>query len=165
MGLDINTLLGQESLIQERKVHDLVKNLWKIDVIETPKSNTSACDGFLIKKDTAIALFETKCRNMSYAELINYGSWMVTLEKIRKCVELSKLLQIPFLGFLYLLDEPDPLLRLLYCKFTDNSGNYIITSNSERTRTQDTINGGIANRINAYIPINYLKRVDQSTLK
>lgn len=155
MSLDINTKKGQESLIHEREVQEIIKKKWKLGVLETPKLGISACDGFLIKKNEMVALFETKCRyDMTYEELLTRGSWLITEEKIKKCKTLSILLQIPFYGFLYLLPKSNPDEKILLCwKITNEKGKYLFDFEVRNEQTQRSINGGQADRYNAYLPI------------
>lgn len=161
MNLDINTVKGQQSLCDERKAHNIIEKFWKIDVVETPKNKIAVGDGFLIKDGVIVAFFETKCRyDMTYAELLDRGSWLVTYEKIKACRVVSKLLQVPFLGFLYLLPKSDPTQEiLLYWKITQENGEYEFDFDVSQQETQRSINGGISNRINAYFPVQKMKQV------
>lgn len=156
MGLDINTTKGQISLTQEREVQEIISNKWKVDVIETGKDSIAACDGLLCRNNVIVACFETKCRyDMTYEELLERGSWLVTFDKIKKCQLVSKLLQVPFIGFLYLLPKSDPEQKLLvYWKITDNKGNFVFDFEVMEQATQRTINGGETVRRNAYLPVN-----------
>lgn len=149
MSLDINTKKGQESLKKEAIMLNYVKNKWKVDIIETDKEVDAVCDGFIVKNGIIRAVFESKCRNLSLDELENFGSWLVTYEKIEKCKLISKMLKVPFIGLLYL--EKDNLV--MYWVITNNNGEYLFDFNKMNTRTQKTINGGTINRINAYLPV------------
>lgn len=161
MKLDINTEKGQKSLTDERKAHDIIERCWKLDVVETPKSKISVGDGFLIKNGVITAFFETKCRyDMTYDQLLDRGSWLVTNEKIKACRTVSKLLQVPFLGFLYLLPKSDPSQELLlFWKITNENGEYAFNFDVREEQTQRTINGGQTVRLNAYFPVDQMKQV------
>jgi hypothetical protein len=161
MSLDINTPLGQKSLQEEREVHETIRRKWGVEVIETPKDSTATGDGFLVKNGEIVAFFECKCRyDMTYDELLNRGSWLVTMDKVKKCRTVSKLLQVPFIGILYLLPESDPKQRVMvYWKITDKQGNYIFNFEVREEPTQKTVNGGEIVRLNAYFPIEYMKSI------
>lgn len=161
MKLDINTERGQKSLTDERKAHNIIERYWKFQVVETPKNTIAVGDGFLIKDGVVKAFFETKCRHdMTYDQLLDRGSWLITNEKIKACRRVSKLLQVPFLGFLYLLPKSDPSQEiLLFWKITNDDGEYAFKFNVEQQETQRSINGGTSNRMNAYFPIEYMKQV------
>lgn len=161
MTLDINTPKGQKSLKEEREAHEIIKKKWKVDVIETPKDAISAGDGFLTRNGEIVAFFETKCRyDMDYEQLIDRGSWLVTMNKIKKCKAVSKLLQVPFLGFLYLLPERNPSQKiLLFWKITNNAGEYEFEFDVRSEPTQRTVNGGETIRENAYFPVDKMKVV------
>lgn len=153
--LDINTQLGQKSLMQENKMLEYIKKAWNVDIIETNKKEDASCDGFLVRNNTIIALFESKCRNLSHIELTNYGSWLITFDKLEKCREISKLLKVPFLGFLYLVKDN----IVLFWKISDKNGEYVFEFNHYDSKTQKTVNGGSIVRDNAYLPIEYSEYV------
>lgn len=159
--LDINTPKGQKSLEHERAAHVIIENKWNVSVVETPKDSIAVGDGFLIKDGLIKAFFETKCRyDMTYEDLVNRGSWLVTYSKIEKCKRVSKLLCVPFIGFLYLLPNSDPQQKiLLYWKITNKDGEYDFEFDVQDQHTQQTINGGETLRKNAYFPISQMKQV------
>lgn len=155
MSLDINTVRGQISLEQEREVQDIIKKCWNVEIIETPKSTSAKCDGFLVRNNEIIALFETKCRyDMGYSDLVDRGSWLITYDKILECKKLSEMLQVPFIGFLYLAPKSSKERVLLFWKITDNEGKFVFEFDVYDQETQKTINGGTIVRKNAYLPIN-----------
>ncbi len=158
--LDINTERGQESLTQERLVQELIKQYWNVTIIETPKESAAACDGFFVSNGIITGIFETKCRDdMNYLELMIRGSWLITYAKITKGRLLSKLLQVPYYGILYLVNERDTDVNLLYTKITSSKGEFLYEIPTEQTKTQETINGGEIQRENAYIPVEVLSFV------
>lgn len=160
MGLDINTEKGQKSLADEHAAHTIIKNLWKVDIIETPKNSPAKCDGFLVKDNVITALFETKCRyDMDYQKLLERGTWLVTYEKIAACRKLSQSLGVPFFGFLYLLPRSSDEQLLLYWEITDGKGEYQFKFQIDKEETQKTINGSRIVRENAYLPVEYSKIV------
>lgn len=157
--LDINTEKGQLSLKDERDAQEIVKKCWGVSIIETPKKSTAKCDGLLVKNETElIACFETKCRyDMTYELLQERGSWLITLEKLKKGSQISKLLQVPYYGFLYLLPESNPEEKiLLYVKITNSNGEFLFDIEESVQTTRMTINGGEIDRLNGYIPVDKL---------
>lgn len=160
MRLDINSERGQKSLEQEREVQSFVKHCWNVDIIETPKISSSKCDGFLVRNNEILALFETKCRyDMSYSDLVDRGSWLITYDKILQCKKISEMLQVPFIGFLYLAPKASNERVLLFVKITDKTGNFVFEFETYNQETQKTINGGTIIRENAYIPVDQLEFV------
>jgi hypothetical protein len=156
MALDINSEEGQKSLEHEREVQKIIEKAWNVSIIETPKLKASKCDGFLVRDNNIIALFETKCRyDMTYSELLDRGTWLVTLEKIEACKQLSTLLHVPFLGFLYLRPKRSDERILLFWKITNMNGDYVFEFERYEQETQRTINGGSTIRMNAYLPIEH----------
>lgn len=160
MNLDINTPKGQESLSHEREVQDILKKCWNVSIVETPKTTSSKCDGFLVRDNNIVALFETKCRyDMTYSDLLERSTWLVTLEKIESCKQLSELLQVPFIGLLYLRPKQSNERLLLFWKITNENGEYVFSFESYDQETQKTINGGKIVRKNAYLPVEHAKIV------
>jgi hypothetical protein len=148
MSLDVNSEKGKESVKQEQFMLNFIADKWKMNIIQTKKNDSAKCDGFLYRKNILVGLFESKCRNISITELENWGSWLVTNEKIQACRLLSEYLCIPFLGFLYLLKDN----LIMYWKITDKNGLFLFNFKIEETKTQKTINGGEIIRPNAFLP-------------
>ena len=69
--LDINTKKGQESLRHEREMLERIKGAMKVKLVETDKNSDAKCDGVIIHNDKLSGVFESKCRNMNYMELLN----------------------------------------------------------------------------------------------
>lgn len=141
-------------MLLERKVIDRIKSKWTgIDVIETDKRKESRIDNLIVKDKELLAIAEIKCRNLTLPVLNQYGTWLITNQKLKDGATISELLVVPFLGFLYLV--PDDLL--LYWKITDNTGQYLFEFKANDSRTQATCNGGETIRENAYLPVKFAK--------
>ena len=150
-GLDINTPKGQVSLKYEKIMLRKIENRWGVEIIETYKKGTARCDGIISKNKKLVGVEESKCRDMSLMKLRNYGSWLITHQKILNGQILSSLLKVPFMGFLYLV--PDDIT--LYWKITDKDGKFNFKYDINNTTTQKTINGGTIVRENAFLPYKY----------
>ena len=152
--MDINTAKGQRSLALEREMLSIIRqricNKLQKDsyLFETNKDSDARVDGVIIKNGELSGVFESKCRDMSLMELREYGSWLITLDKIMDGKRVSELLRVPFIGFLYLIKDK----IIMYWRITDNYGNFLLDFDIKNTRTQKTINGGSIVRANAYLP-------------
>jgi hypothetical protein len=157
MNLDINTPKGQESLIAEREVIKKIKDKWGkhgVGVIETNKKKHSRIDNLIYKNDELMCVAEVKCRDMTLKQMSDWGdTWLITNQKIEDGISLSKLLATPFFGFLYLI--PDDIV--LYWKITNDDGDVLFNYEIRDSKTQYSINGGVAFRKNAYLPRKYAK--------
>ena len=152
MSLDIYTPKGKETLLQEEKMLSYISEKWKsknISIVQTIKKEPADCDGFLIKDNQVIGLFESKCRNLSLKQINLFGSWLITFDKLEKCRQLSLALKIPFLGFLYLVTDD----IVLMWKIAEN-GEYCFDFEVSDTKTQSNVNGGSIIRSNAYLSVN-----------
>ena len=147
--MDILTEKGQQSLRYEDKMLGVIKSKYNLDIIETNKDKPALCNGFTERNGIITGVFESKCRSHTLQDFKNWGSWLVTYEKIDGLAWMSNKLCIPALGFLYSI--PDDVILMWH--ITDSQGNYKFELRVEKTITQATINGGKAERENAYLPI------------
>ena len=115
---------------------------------ETPKDKPADIDAILIKQNQIMRVVETKCRDLTIEEFIgrfNY-QWLVTFDKLEKGRRISHALQVPFIGFLYLMPSD-----LLLVQQISNEYSYVPEITIFQTATQKNINGGQIIRSNAYI--------------
>ena len=152
--MDILTKKGQKSLEYEREMLERIRqsicSTHKSNsmLVETNKNTDAKVDGVIIKENELSGIFESKCRDLSLMELRNFGSWLVTFDKIMDGKRLSEMLRVPYLGFLYLIKDQ----IVMYWKITDEYGNFLFDFDVRNTMTQKTINGGMVKRTNAYLP-------------
>lgn len=154
--MDILTPKGQQTLIQERQaVQIFTSNFPGFNFIETPKDQPADIDGFIVKDGTIISGVEVKCRMMTADELANKfkHQWLVTADKLDRGVSACERLGVDFRGFLYLV--PDKML-LIVPIFSYKDG-WLTEPEYEMTKTQATVNGGIAERLNAYVDVSKAK--------
>ena len=149
MALDIHTEKGQKSLADERRAMGAFYRVYGVRWVETPKDKPARADGLLVKGDEVRGVGEVKCRyNLTLAKFQDAFDmeWLVTASKVRECMDLALGLQVPLVGFMFLVDEGESGL-LLWKRIDD------LALNTERTKTPATINGGVAYRLNAFIPM------------
>ena len=152
--MDIFTKKGQKSLEYEREMLERIRqsicSTHKSNsmLVETNKDTDAKVDGVNIKENELSGIFESKCRDLSLMELRNFGSWLVTFDKIMDGKRLSEMLRVPYLGFLYLIKDQ----IVMYWKITDEYGNFLFDFDVRNKMTQKTINGGMIKRTNAYLP-------------
>ena len=150
--LDINTPKGQRTLEQERQVASILLEMG-LTYWNTNKRGDAPVDAVLTKGTNVMYVAETKCRDTDKRTLMNvwHGEWLVTYQKLLELSECSRLLRVPALGLLYL--TKDPLLAVV--RLTDKHGEFLPRIRIERTTTQATCNGGVANRVNAFIDMRF----------
>lgn len=149
MGLDVLTENGQIAVEYSRKALNQIGKKY----IETAQDTIADIDGFFIKDNVIIACYEIKSRDMSLDTLENKfnNEWIITYDKILRGAAVAKALQVPFCGVLHLI--PDNKTMLI--KITDSNGEFCVPIRITRSKTQATCNGGTANRVNAYIDMEY----------
>lgn len=154
--MDILTPKGMETREQEKAAIKLFLESFRgFDFIETPKDLPAALDGFIVRNGELVYGVEVKCRNMTSEDLREKfeNRWLVTADKIDRCVNICEELCIGFRGFLYLVPEK----MLLIVPIWDYGKGYIADIEYEATETQATVNGGVAIRQNAYIDVSAAK--------
>ena len=151
--MDIFTPKGQASLEQENIVMDLFHSRYpQFKYCPTDKDSPARIDGVIIKDNTVYAVVETKSRpSLTYDHLVNkFGNKiLITAQKIEDGVIAAQLLHVPFVIFMYLV--PDQILLIL--KIWTPKDGFIVPMECKVTETKRTVNGGVANRLNAFIPM------------
>jgi hypothetical protein len=146
MHLDINTPLGQKTLADEQKVAAWLKGK-RVDYVQTPKDKPAKVDAVLIKDGSLFGVAETKCRyglSLEKLQTLFNNEWLVTEAKVKDGIQIALGLSVPFVGFLYLVDD-DTLLAI----------NILAASRrTAETQTRRTVNGGTIVRLNSYISMN-----------
>jgi len=149
--MDILTPKGQETLVEEARAVRLWGSRYpSFQYCETPKDSPASVDAVLVRNGVVTAVVETKCRrNMSLEKLEHeyQWEWLVTTEKLQKGRYVAEALQVPFIGFLYLVDE-DVLLHHTLWK---PGHGWVPDIKMRETTTQRTVNGGSELRENSFI--------------
>ncbi len=124
--------------------------------VETPKEKAAFVDALLMVGNELTAVVETKCRNSTVEQFFGQfdGKWLVTFEKVLEARKTASALQLPLVGFLYLI--PDK--TLLVQKIANPDGSLVADMELKTTETQATCNGGKAVRTNAYIDMSKARR-------
>jgi hypothetical protein len=152
MGLDILTPRGQQTV---RDLNDAI-GLWEVlnpgwRVILLPGDRECPIDGFLVSPTNQIAAgIEAKCRygiDLDGFRSTFNNEWLITMRKVATAWNVCSALCIPLVGFLYLVDDRVVLTK----KIVDAAGDFCGGFRCERTETQATVNGGTAERANAFI--------------
>jgi hypothetical protein len=149
--MDILTPLGQRTLQDEQVAASIwERNFPDFKYVQTPKDKPATVDALLIRNNVIEYAVETKCRydmDLGVLDDERNGEWLVTYDKLLKAAQIAAGLGVPLIGFLYLV--PDKLL--LAKKLTNEKGNFIVNVRVEKTHTQQTVNGGRIERVNAYV--------------
>jgi len=150
--MDITSPKGKKTVKEEDFMLEKFESAWKCYTVHLRDSG-SVADGFFVRKKDVKAMYESKCRQMTLDELEEYGSWMISLNKIMKCQQISKDLCIPFYGLLYLVKDN----LIMYWKITDEQGNFLFEFETDIRNTQYCVNGGEKLDNVALLPIEYGK--------
>jgi hypothetical protein len=157
MRLDCETERGRVFIGHQIKTQNILESLgYKIISMSTKDSKSDV----IIARDidgvtTMTGVAEIKSREMAgsvpltRSYLSRNGGYLITEDKIHHGKKLSSITNVPFFVIVNLLKEN----VILIWKVTNSSGDLIIDYKSKATVTQATCNGGKANRVNAFLPI------------
>jgi len=150
--LDVNTPKGQQSLQYEARAVELWNHHYQdFTYVHTPKDGPALVDAVIVDMQAqVVAVVEQKSRNMTLEQLQKWDyEWLITYDKIEAGRYVGNSLGVPYIGFLYLI--PDDLL--ITQKISDAHGQWTCDFRTDMTETQETINGGKIERLNAYIKL------------
>jgi hypothetical protein len=147
--LDVMTQRGQVFLQHEQDLFLAIECATGAEIIGTPKASGAVLDGFVCRDGEIVASFEDKCRIMTLGDLGRFKhEWIMTEDKMLKCVEVSRALRVPFGGWLYLVPEG----LALYVQIADAAGNITAKVRTDRTMTHKSVNSDeMVERQNAFI--------------
>jgi hypothetical protein len=157
--LDVNTPKGQQSLKHELRAVELWNYHYpQFTYVHTPKDGSALVDAVICDNEANVcAVVEQKSRNMSLEQLRNWDNeWLITFDKIDVGRYLGKALGVSYIGFLYLI--PDDLL--ITQQISDKDGQWTCDYRLDTTETQETVNGGLITRLNAYINLDNAQHLD-----
>lgn len=149
-GLDVLTPAGKVTLQQELTAYAIFERHHPGYTIEhTDKDKPEPFDGRIMLRGKVMALVETKCRaDVDFYEFqTRYRNrWLITERKLKFAAACAERERVPLYGFLYIVRGQVLMVKRL----TDARGNLVEHETAE-TKTQATVNGGEAIRLNAFI--------------
>ena len=150
MALDINTPRGQNTLLHEQMAYRIFEAYYEGYTIKhTDKKTSETYDGWIMHAGKLVALVETKCRyglTLFKFRKTFESKWLITEDKLTRVANCARQERLPAYGFLYLVDEQQLLLKEIA-----NSAGVLLEHDTKRTRTQATVNGGEAWRVNGFV--------------
>lgn len=114
--------------------------------------NYARLDGILMKDNKIHRICEVKVRWMSLKTLKDFGSYLISYDKLEAGREASRAFCAPFVILLYLVDSDN----ICSIKMTNEKGQYITPFKKEITTTNQNIDGGSVDRLNAYVQLDRL---------
>lgn len=138
----------EQSTNATSKAYKMLKNKFDINCVPI-RGMYSEVDGFCIKDNEFNYVYEIKVRDISQNHLEQHyqNEILISKSKIDAGVQLSKICNIPFIIFIYCLQDG----KLLIKRITDDKGNIIVVNRIETTKTKKNIEGGEALRPNYFI--------------
>lgn len=125
------------------------------DMTFSMTENYAQLDGVLMKDNKIHRICEVKVRWMSLKQLKEYGSYLISYNKLEAGRDASRAFSAPFIILLYLV-ESDNICSI---KMTNEKGQFITPFSKEVTRTAYDIDGGAVDRLNAYVSLDRLSLI------
>lgn len=158
-GLAIHTPAGQDTLVHEDRARELFEQRAKLQLKLTPREGRAAAarlDAIGIHGSEIRVVVETKARPtfgqgrpatlQTFVEQFK-SRWLISYDKLEAGLEATRSFGVPFAGLLYFpLDDV-----LLVQRLWNADGTQAAIWMVKRSTTQATVNGGTANRENAYV--------------
>lgn len=154
--LDINSPRGRVAAEMQHRAAEIVfGNSPDHSFIHTPDDDAAAVDGCIVKLNTIVGVAEIKSRDSTYENMMGpfKGEWLLSYQKLLDIQSVSRLMRLPGFGMVFLI----PSEIVLVLPLTSKEGEIVCKHRTERTQTQATVNGGTANRLNAFIQVSGAK--------
>jgi hypothetical protein len=157
MPLDSETPVGQVFIQEQYRIQKLLEEKG-YTVINTSKKYNGT-DIILAKhidgKLTVCGVAEIKSRMTAGNKILTLdylkenGGYLITAEKLKYGAQMSVMLMAPFFVIVSLMEDD----KILIWKITDEKGEYLEKIEIRQKKTKETVNGGVAYRNNAFLPI------------
>jgi hypothetical protein len=159
--LDCETERGKTFISHQRRTQDIIESKgYKIVEMAQKDSHSDVIIAHLVNGYYKVCgVGEIKCREMAGSvpltrEYLKKG-YLITYEKLVNGAKVSESLRTPFYIIVNLLSER----VILIWRVTDDRGEFVFEFDTRESRTQKTCNGGVSNRLNAFLPIQYANEI------
>lgn len=134
----------EEFQAHEEVVFDYLLKKYKWHICTTPRY--AMVDGFATMNNEVTHIIEFKSRNESHRSLMNYGTYLISYDKIAAGMMISEHMDVPFILIVYCVRDKT-ILGIEIGNPEGVSAPMII----KETYTQQTSDGGRVKRRNAFI--------------
>ena len=134
----------------ERAVEIFNSNALSSKFVATDPDSPATLDGIIVTKGIVNGVVEIKAREETFVEMLAYDNpkgWLISANKIMAGKNAAEYFSAPFYGFLFCI--PDDTLYIV--RIFNSDGSRASQIDIRETTTQETCNGGLAKRSNAYI--------------
>lgn len=153
--MDVDTPTGQRFDALETRVCQALERKWGCEALKLGKSAT-VDRLFLRNKDKhPLGVAEVKCRDLTIDELNEFGSYLISWNKIEALQTVATLFGVPSGVIMHPMRERPACV--VYFPIADAWGEPIWKGTKKETETQATCNGGTVRRVNAYLALDAAK--------
>jgi len=148
--LDCNTPVGQTYIAHQLTGERMLMEALGLELVVTDPSSSADIDALYNDGAGVLRVIaEIKARNMAVCNLRQFGSYLITHDKLRKGRELAMALRCRFVLAVYLIADQ----RLVWFDISDETGQWTTDFSVSHTKTKQTCNGGSIIRENAYLSL------------
>ena len=134
--------------LAERKLCAAIQTRFNVHVIATGADNTPI-DALWVRRGVCVGCSEHKARSWSREQMRKYGdTYLITAQKLADGMTMSRMLGVPF--YVAIVLRPDAMGYAW--RITNERGELAFAWEEKVTTTQSTVEGGLASRVNAYLP-------------
>jgi len=151
--LDSTTPRGVPFIARQHAILDELARVWRVDVARTADGTPANVDAVIARDGQLLAVLEIKARDCTLVMLREFGSYLVTFDKLIAGRMVAARLRVGFALVVGLLDA------VVWFPIADGKGDWIVRLSIARTTTQRTCNGGSAERANAYLDLRDMRVV------
>ena len=156
MTLDCRTPVGELWVARQSALTRILAVALRTDAIETPLQSAASIDVLFSRAGVLAAVAEIKCRDLSYDQLLQYGSYLITDDKIQRGRRIAAELAVPFFLFVGLRTDQ----RIVYWQLADADGVMTTTTTVRVTDTKRTCNDATPIvRANAYLALDTMREL------
>lgn len=94
---------------KQRRAEQLFEIQTGFKTVPANAHGPSRLDGFIVKEKQFRAGYEVKCRTGTFEQLMKYGSFILTKDKVDSCMVVCQNLCIPFIAICYSI--PDDAIK------------------------------------------------------
>ena len=107
MSLDCLTARGRGYIAEQHAAAERFARVYGLELTQTGDESPAGIDAVFSAQGRICGVAEIKSRNMSVEELRQFGSYLISYDKLRKGIEVSAALRVPFCVIVSLLKDGD----------------------------------------------------------
>jgi hypothetical protein len=139
----------------EEQMIEYIEEKWKCKIV--PTSTFCLIDGIVVQDNVIKGIIELKSRNSTYEQRVQFDTLLITFDKIKMGIDMSRMLSVPF--YVAIKTSDDIYLYWEICNDGIPTIGMQLDYSETNKRTEINNDGSKAIRYNAFIKINQAKKI------